>query len=43
MIGAMSNVFYRSPSHDYPVAVRGEGVYLYDRDGREYLDCVNNV
>lgn len=24
--------------HDYPVAVRGEGVYLYDSEGRRYLD-----
>lgn len=23
--------------------VRGEGAYLYDADGRQYLDCVNNV
>ena len=34
----MSNVFYRSPGHDYPVAVRGEGVYLYDSTGKQYLD-----
>ncbi len=32
------SVFYRDPRHDYPVAVRGEGVYLYDADGKEYLD-----
>ena len=32
------NVFYRSPTHDYPVAVRGEGVYLYDATGKQYLD-----
>ena len=23
--------------------VRGEGQYLYDDEGRQYLDCVNNV
>ncbi|GGK14711.1 aspartate aminotransferase family protein [Deinococcus malanensis] len=33
----MSNVFYRS-SKPYPVAVRGGGVYVFDRDGRRYLD-----
>jgi 4-aminobutyrate aminotransferase-like enzyme len=22
---------------------RGEGCYLYNADGRQYLDCVNNV
>jgi len=34
----MGNVFYRNPLHDYPTAVRGEGVYLYDSAGRQYLD-----
>ena len=24
--------------HDYPLGVRGEGVYLYDSEGKEYLD-----
>ena len=23
--------------------VRGEGQYLYDDEGHQYLDCVNNV
>ena len=23
--------------------VRGEGQYLFDEQGRKYLDCVNNV
>ena len=34
----MSSVFYRSPTHQYPRAVRGEGVYLYDEAGKQYLD-----
>jgi adenosylmethionine-8-amino-7-oxononanoate aminotransferase len=34
----MGNVFYRDPLHDYPTAMRGEGVYLYDSAGRQYLD-----
>lgn len=34
----MSSVFYRDPGSTYPLAVRGEGVYLYDESGREYLD-----
>ena len=34
----MASVFYRDPGHDYPVAVRGEGVYLYDAEGKQYLD-----
>ena len=25
-------------SHEYPMAVRGEGVYLYDANGKQYLD-----
>lgn len=32
-------LFYDSPLH----LVRGEGVHVYDVDGREYLDCYNNV
>ncbi|MBI2154946.1 MAG: aspartate aminotransferase family protein [Candidatus Rokubacteria bacterium] len=35
----MSRVFRRRLSHwNYPEIVRGEGVYLYDREGRRYLD-----
>lgn len=34
----MSSVFYRSPNHSYPRGVRGEGVYLYDDTGKQYLD-----
>lgn len=34
----MSNVFYRS-SKPYPVAARAEGVYVFDREGRRYLDA----
>ncbi len=34
----MAKVFYRNPLHDYPMVVRGEGVYLYDADGKQYLD-----
>jgi hypothetical protein len=35
----MSRIFHRSTSHPYPVAVRGEGAYLYDAAGRRYLDA----
>ncbi len=34
----MSHVFYRSPGHEYPIAVRGDGVYVYDSAGKQYLD-----
>jgi len=35
----MAHAFHRNPSHEYPVAVAGDGVYLYDREGRRYLDA----
>jgi adenosylmethionine-8-amino-7-oxononanoate aminotransferase len=35
----MSHVFYRQPRQDYPIAVRGEGIEIIDRDGRRYLDA----
>ena len=34
----MSSVFYRNPTQTYPRGVRGEGVYLYDSAGKQYLD-----
>ena len=34
-----SLLFYHDPIH----LVRGEGAWLYDADGRRYLDCYNNV
>jgi adenosylmethionine-8-amino-7-oxononanoate aminotransferase len=33
------HVFHRRLGHDYPVVERGEGVYLYDSQGRRYLDA----
>ena len=35
----MTRVFHRNPRDSYPVAVRGEGAYLIDRDGKRYLDA----
>ncbi len=32
------HVFYRNPAKFYPTAVRGEGVFVYDADGKSYLD-----
>ncbi len=34
-----SPLFYRDPVH----LVRGDGAWLFDADGRRYLDCYNNV
>ena len=38
-LGAGMPLFYTKPLH----IVRGEGVYLFDADGRRYVDMYNNV
>lgn len=38
-LGAGAPLFYNTPLH----IVRGEGVYVFDADGRRYLDMYNNV
>ena len=35
----MTRVFHRNPRDTYPVAVRGEGAYVIDREGKRYLDA----
>lgn len=39
LLGPAYRLFYETPVH----LVRGEGVWLYDPDGRAYLDTYNNV
>lgn len=39
LLGPAYALFYQEPLH----LVRGEGVWLYDTDGRKYLDMYNNV
>ncbi|MEY9999611.1 4-aminobutyrate aminotransferase-like enzyme [Sinorhizobium fredii] len=39
LLGRNMSLFYEDPVH----FVRGEGVWLWDADGRRYLDCYNNV
>lgn len=39
LFGKGAALFYESPVH----IVRGNGVHLYDTDGREYIDMYNNV
>jgi 4-aminobutyrate aminotransferase-like enzyme len=39
VLGRSLSLSYDAPIH----AVRGVGAYLYDAEGREYVDCVNNV
>ena len=34
-----NHVFYRRLAHAYPTVERGEGIYLYDTDGKRYLDA----
>ena len=38
-LGKSLSISYKKPLK----IVRGEGQYLYDEDGRAFLDCVNNV
>ena len=38
-LGQGTPLFYNEPLQ----IVRGEGVYLYDQDGRQYTDMYNNV
>lgn len=39
LLGPSYRLFYENPLH----TVRGEGVWLYDADGKAYLDAYNNV
>jgi 4-aminobutyrate aminotransferase-like enzyme len=39
LLGPNVSTFYDEPVH----IVRGQGVWLWDADGRKYLDCYNNV
>jgi 4-aminobutyrate aminotransferase-like enzyme len=39
LLGPNMALFYEDPVQ----IVRGEGVWLYDETGRQYLDCYNNV
>jgi 4-aminobutyrate aminotransferase-like enzyme len=39
LLGSTYELFYDNPLH----LVRGEGVWLFDSDGRKYLDMYNNV
>ena len=39
LMGPNVSTFYDDPIN----MVKGEGVWLWDTDGRKYLDCYNNV
>jgi adenosylmethionine-8-amino-7-oxononanoate aminotransferase len=38
-----SAVLHRALNKNYPVAARGEGVWLFDADGRKYLDFASSA
>ena len=39
VLGPNMSTFYEDPVH----LIKGEGVWLWDADGKKYLDCYNNV
>lgn len=39
LLGPNVSTFYKDPLH----IVKGEGVWLWDAEGRKFLDCYNNV
>lgn len=39
LLGPNMSTFYEEPLH----LVKGKGVWVWDADGRKYLDCYNNV
>jgi adenosylmethionine-8-amino-7-oxononanoate aminotransferase len=38
-----SSFFLRSFARQYPIATRGEGVYLWDKEGKRYLDFCSSA
>ena len=40
---AKKALFHRDLSYDYPLIVRGEGIYLYDETGKRYIDGARRV
>ena len=39
LLGSSVPIFYEDPVH----IVKGQGVWLWDKSGKKYLDCYNNV
>lgn len=42
-ISTRSSVFRRSFRNNFPSAVRGEGVYVWDADGNKYVDLAGSA
>jgi len=38
-----SHLFTLDPTRNYPRLVRGEGVYVYDDQGKQYLDAIAGI
>ena len=36
-------LFHRDATYDYPVLIRGEGIYLFDKDGNRYIDGISGA
>ncbi|MBW2045870.1 MAG: aminotransferase class III-fold pyridoxal phosphate-dependent enzyme [Deltaproteobacteria bacterium] len=43
MLGAKSYVFHRRLDYRYPVIKYGKGIYLYDEQGKKYIDAVGGA
>ena len=43
LVSSRSAVFRRSFHREFPVAVRGEGVYVWDADGNRFLDLAGSA
>lgn len=39
----MSNVFYANLDKKYKCVERAEGSWVYDTDGKKYLDCAAGI
>src|SRR6202162_3390477 len=35
----MTSVLHRTIAHSYPVAVRGDGIHIWDATGKQYIDA----
>lgn len=42
-MSAQEKLFPRDPGRSYPVLVRGEGVHVWDENGRRYLDATSGI
>ena len=36
-------LFHRDPTYHYPVLVRGDGIYVFDKDGNRYIDGISGA